>query len=70
LSYVQGDDLYHILRHHLNNKLIIAVYKALEEGTIVIYLDKERQLYNDFLSKVATIFLQDARDAISTKTFS
>lgn len=33
LNYLSENELYHILRHHMNNKLVIAIFKALEEGT-------------------------------------
>ncbi len=32
LNYLSENELYHILRHHMNNKLVIAIFKALEEG--------------------------------------
>lgn len=32
LNYLSDNELYHILRHHINNKLIIAIYKSMEEG--------------------------------------
>lgn len=31
-DYLQGENLYHLLRHHINNKLVVAVYKSLQEG--------------------------------------
>lgn len=31
LAFLEGQELESILRHHINNKLIISIYKSLEE---------------------------------------
>lgn len=36
----------------------------------MLYLDHQQEAFNSFITKVATLFLQDARDAFETKTFS
>ena len=36
LNYLSDNQLYHLLRHHINNKLIIAIYKSLEEGNLQV----------------------------------
>ena len=29
LQFLDGDNLYQVLKHHVNNKLVIALYKSL-----------------------------------------
>lgn len=55
--------MYNLLKHHIHNKLIVAIYKSLQEDN----LQKE---YNNFISKVAKLYLEDAKDSIKISSFN
>lgn len=46
----------------MNNKLIVGVYKSLQE-------DNEHQLFNSFVSRIAKLFLEDAKETLKVKAF-
>jgi len=62
LKYLEGDALFHLLKHHIHNKLIVGLYKSMQE-------DNELDMYNKFISKVAKLYLDDAKDSMKINAF-
>ena len=57
INSLQGDFLYHILKHHIFNKIIVGVYKSMQE-------DGKDKLFNSFVSRIAKFYLDDAVDCM------
>ena len=62
MTYLEGDNLHQLLKHHINHKIIVALYKSMQE-------DNQTKLFNTLISRVAKLFLEDAKDSLKTGTF-
>jgi hypothetical protein len=63
LGFLDGEPLYQILRHHVNNKLIVGVYKSLQEDGLT-------EQFNAFVSKIAKLYLEDAKETLKLNSFA
>ena len=61
-TFLEGDSLYQILKHHIFNKLIVGLYKSMQE-------DFQNKLFNSFVSKIAKFYLDDALNTIKVQDF-
>lgn len=62
LAHLKEQNLYHLLRNFINSKLVVAVYKALEE-------DGLKQELRKFISGTVGLFLSDLKDALKSNGF-
>jgi hypothetical protein len=61
-KYLEGQALYHLLKHHIHNKLIVGLYKSMQE-------DNQTELFNAFIGRVCRLFLEDAQDTLKLGSF-
>ena len=62
LKFLEGDSLYQVLKHHIFNKIIVGLYKSMQE-------DHQDKMYNSFISRIAKFFLDDAKDSLKIGAF-
>jgi hypothetical protein len=63
LKYLDGDALYKLLKHHIDNKLVVGLYKSMQE-------DNEDKMFNSFITRVAKMFFDDAQESLKAGTFN